>query len=180
MATPAYRTAAASRPVLLSEPVEVPAPETSRLGLPLIPDDADNWGDDYRRAMVYLDAHPGIAIYDDGQRPPNPFPDQIILERQSHRLLQFADGSWVTLTAEAGVGPQGPPGPAGAPGTVELVYTQSVADTDWWIPHAFTRKPDVTTYDAEGDQIHGQVSTSTPGFVHVSFGVPMTGSAVLD
>jgi hypothetical protein len=179
MTSPAPLAASSTPPGLGLVGAPPPVPTTPNLGLPKPLNDADNWGDDYRRAMDYLDAHPGIAIYDDGQRPASPYADQVILERQSHRLLQYSNGQWVSLTADSSVpgpaGPAGPPGPAGQ--IVTQTFVQQTASTEWLMPHSLGHRPFVIVFDNNGDEMEPDISYPNPTLVKASFGFPMTGSA---
>lgn len=163
----------------MSPPVP-PAVATPNLRLPKPHDDADAWGDDYRLAMDYLDAHPGIAIFNDGSRPSTPYADQVILERQSHRLLQYSSGSWVSLIAQGVTGPTGPSGPTGPPGQlVTLTYAQAAPSAEWLITHTLNHRPNIIVFDNDGNEIEPDVSYPSPTLVRITFGFPMTGSAEL-
>jgi hypothetical protein len=76
-------------------------------------------------------------------------------------------------------GPQGPQGPPGQPalaGTGALLYTQSVPALVWEVEHPFPYRPDVETFDNDGNEIIGDVSHPDLGVVRVEFGFAMTGT----
>lgn len=76
-------------------------------------------------------------------------------------------------------GPQGPQGPQGLPGTSfnseGITYSQAIPETIWEFANPFTYRPDVDTYDNDGNEIVGDVSFP-PGLIRVEFYYPMTGT----
>lgn len=74
------------------------------------------------------------------------------------------------------IGPIGPPGPAVQNTLAEgITYNQAMPATVWELVNPFTFRPDVETYDNDGNEMLGDVSFP-PGLIRVEFYFPMTGT----
>ena len=142
-----------------------PTPTTPRLGLPKPIDDATTWGDDYRRAMDALDAHPGVLMVLDGTVPAVPYDGQIIVEQVSHRLLTYSATTrrWTP------------------PVTASPTYRhdQGVSASQWMIVHSLGYLPNVSAFDTIGVNAHGDVTHLSATTLTIDFQFPFGGYAVL-
>lgn len=68
----------------------------------------------------------------------------------------------------------------GAPDQIQpLIHYQSIATTEWLIPHLFGYEPLVEIYDTAGTQLNTGV-VSTPTLTTITFGRPTDGKAILE
>lgn len=159
----------AEAPVTAVEPqVGAEYPTTENLGLAKPPDDADDWGDDIRRAMEILDAHPGVRAFAPGERPSVPFDGQVILEQGETPALLAYDAAAETWKAT------GQPGPVGGGYT----HTQTVASTTWTVVHNLGFKPAGFFVRSTDGTVHvPEVAANTTSATVLSFTDPITGTA---
>jgi hypothetical protein len=106
--------------------------------------------------------------------------DVVLEEPLPPIVVQFQETGYVGPTGPTGppgsTGPAGPQGPPGAILSAEgVTYTQATAETVWEFANPFAYRPDVDTYDNDGNLIYGEVSFP-PGLVRVEHYFPMTGS----
>ena len=86
-----------------------------------------------------------------------------------------------TIVGVIAVGPQGPRGPAGVSGDdLSFEYSQLSALATWTIPlpEGYPRRPSVTVYLSDGEQVEADVSSSLET-VTITFNQPTAGSAVI-
>lgn len=80
---------------------------------------------------------------------------------------------------EGPMGPEGPEGPQGLAGDVVQAegvnYSQAIPSTIWEFANPFNYRPDVVTYDNDGNEMFGDV-TYPSGYIRVEFYYPMTGT----
>jgi hypothetical protein len=129
---------------------------------------------------------------------PNDFPDDTPVLSQIDPQVDWAPVDIALLPGVTGqrgatgpsgpagaVGPQGPAGPQGPQGipgttpTIAYTYTQNTVSSTWSITHSLNYKPNVTTTDASGFTIEGEVSYTTLNTVTITFGIATTGFAYL-
>jgi len=78
-------------------------------------------------------------------------------------------------------GEPGAPGPAGPPGEeLSQVYVQQVPSSTWLVSHSFGRRPVVTVFDLNDDEVEADVAYPNATTVLVSHAWPTTGSVQLD
>ena len=63
-------------------------------------------------------------------------------------------------------------------GGVGVVHDQPVAAASWTIPHTFARRPDVSIYAVDGEQVDADIYAS-PTMVVITFPAPFAGQAIL-
>lgn len=176
MASPKRQTVASSQPVAggpvsaAPEPQDGPEyPKTENLGLTLPPDNANQWGDDFRRTMQTLDENPGVRAFAEGDRPGQPFDGQVILEQgATPALLAYSEAteSWEPTSA-----------PAPAPG---YRHVQSMPSVVWtcihnlgFIPAGIRAREEYSP--GQFREVDGEVIANTTQATAMSFNEPIIG-----
>jgi len=95
----------------------------------------------------------------------------------SHGEANFAiDGGGEIDIAVTDVGMQGPPGE----GALPYIHTQSAPSSVWTIPHNRGYLVDITIYDANDEQIIGDIRHDNDQVATITFSEPITGRARVD
>lgn len=87
--------------------------------------------------------------------------------------LQRPDAAAVPVV----IGPRGPEGAAG--GANSITWRPPSALETWIIPHNLGHYPTVQIFDVDGAEIGAAISQLDVNTLSISFGVPMSGMAVL-